>query len=215
MVRYKPQSKILVLANLDPSDRPLLDLLFQHIDDSMLVEIAHADYGDDVAIHLEALQQIRSGSIPVPLQWHPAEVLCLTRWTEWDSLNTPELISQRNHWMRLFVCTVLIWASLEPEDYEYQNENWDYTDGENSTIIQFIDSALNLGDHVSLAALKFLGWRMQCQIERALIDEDFGNCPCYAVAMLLLSSHAKLITYFSPKPMITLSRYSLRVFKLL
>jgi hypothetical protein len=30
-----------------------------------------------------------------------------------------------------------------------------------------------------------------------------------------ISSHAKLITYFSPKPMITLSRYSLRFFKLL
>jgi hypothetical protein len=27
---------------------------------------------------------------------------------------------------------------------------------------------------------------MQCQIQRALIDEDFGDCPCYAFAMLLL-----------------------------
>jgi hypothetical protein len=27
---------------------------------------------------------------------------------------------------------------------------------------------------------------MQSQLERALIDEDFGECPCYTVAMLLL-----------------------------
>jgi hypothetical protein len=27
---------------------------------------------------------------------------------------------------------------------------------------------------------------MQSQLEMALIDEDFGECPCYAIAMLLL-----------------------------
>ena len=60
------------------------------------------------------------------------------------------------------------------------------SDGEDSTIIQFLDSALNLGQETSLAALQFLCWRMQCQMQRAFLDEDFGNCPCYAVAMLLL-----------------------------
>jgi hypothetical protein len=92
----------------------------------------------------------------------------------------------RNHWMRLFACTVLIWASLEPENHQDRGEDWYCIDGEDSTIIQFLDSALHLGDDVSTAALKFLGWRMQCQIQRALIDEDCGYCPCYAVAMLLL-----------------------------
>jgi hypothetical protein len=180
--------EVLPLANcLEPSDRPLLDLIFEHVDDSMLAEIANADYGDDAAIHLEILHQIRADSIPVPLQWCPAEVLCLTRWTEWNNLDPQNgAISTRNHWMRLFACTVLIWASLEPENYENRGEYWDYADGEDSTIIQFFDSALYLGVNVSTAALKFLGWRMQCQIQRALIDEDFGYCPCYAVAMLLL-----------------------------
>ena len=153
----------------------------------MLLEIAMADYGDDVALHLEALHQMRSGSIPAPLQWCPGEVLCLTRWTEWDSLTAQDgAIATRNHWMRLFACTVLIWASLEPENYEYRAEFWGYSEGEDSTIIQFLDSVLELGEDVSIAALEFLGWRMQSQIQRASTDEDFGNCPCYAVAMLLL-----------------------------
>ncbi|WP_310483616.1 hypothetical protein [Chamaesiphon sp. VAR_48_metabat_403] len=170
---------------LEPTDRSLLDLIFEHVDDAMLAEIAMCDYGDDVEIHLAALLQIRANKIPVPIQWHPGEVLCLTRWTEWDSLLQDRAISDRNHWMRLFACAVLIWASLEPENYEGE-EYWDNIEGEDSTIIQLLDSAVHLGDDVSISTLRFLAWRMQCQIERALIDEDFGNCPCYAVAMLLL-----------------------------
>jgi hypothetical protein len=174
------------LDYLEPSDRPLLDLIFEQVDDSMLAEIAIYDYGDDVAIHLAALHQIRANNIPTPLQWHPREVLELTRWEEWNGLGKKEAISTRKHWMRLFACAVLIWASLERENYEYRGEYCDFIEGEDSTIIQLIDSALDLGDDVSTAALKFLGWRMQCQIQRALIDEDFGDCPCYAIAMLLL-----------------------------
>jgi hypothetical protein len=172
---------------LEPSDQPLLDLMVEHIDDAMLLKIARCDYGDDVEIHLAALHQIRAKNIPVPLKWHPGEVLCLTRWTELESLKSQDGgISTRNHWMRLFACTALIWASLEPENDEDRDEDWNHIEGENSTIIQLLDSALYLGDDVSLAALKFLAWRMQSQIQRALIHEDFGSCPCYAVAMLLL-----------------------------
>jgi hypothetical protein len=172
---------------LEPSDRPLLDLIFDRVDDSMLAEIAMCDYGDDVEMHLAALHQIRANKIPRPLHWHPREVLELTRWTEWDRLTAQEeAISTRNHWMRLFACAVLIWASLAPENDEDQEDDWYGNDEEDSTIIQLLDSALHLGEDVSIATLKFLGWRMQCQIQRALVDEDFGNCPCYAVAMLLL-----------------------------
>ncbi len=171
---------------LEPSDRPLLNLVFDRVDDGMLTEIAVRDYGHDVKVHLAALHQIKAYNIPVPLPWHPGEVLCLTRWSEWDSIAQDSAISTRNHWMRLFACTVLICASLEPENYEYQSEYWNHIEGENSTIIQLIDSALHLGNDASIAAVKFLSWRMQCQIQRALVNEDFGSCPCYAVALLLL-----------------------------
>jgi hypothetical protein len=186
--------EMLPLANcLEPSDLPLLALIFEYVDDSMLAKIAIGDYGDDVEIHLAALHQIRANNIPMPMQWHPREVLELARWTEWDSLNAQdESISMRNHWMRLFACTVLIWASLEPENHRDRGDDWYCIDGEDSTIIQFLDSALHLGDNVSMAALKFLGWRMQCQIQRALIDEDFGYCPCYALAILLLCVNSNL-----------------------
>lgn len=178
-----------LLEQLEPSDQPLFALIFEHVDDSMLVEIAHADYGEDVDLHLEALQQCRSQNIPIPMPWHPGEVLALTRWTTPEQLKSQgREIEQRGQWMRLFACTVMIWASLEPENYEYSYAHWANLEGEDSTIIQLIDSALSLGDEASVAALKFLSWRMQAQFQRALVDEDedFGNCPCYAVAMLLL-----------------------------
>jgi uncharacterized protein YciU (UPF0263 family) len=55
-----------LLANcLEPADRLLLDLIFDRVDDAMLLEIAKADYGDDVAIHLEALHQIKAYNRPL------------------------------------------------------------------------------------------------------------------------------------------------------
>jgi hypothetical protein len=168
------------------ADEPLLAPLFQHVDDSMLVEISKADYGCDADAHLIALHRIRAGNIPIPMVWNPGVVLHLTCWTDPDDLTRKGIsLGPYGHWMRLFACTVLIWASIEPENYDYKTEDWAYID-EDHTIVQFLDSALKLGYDTSLTALRFLGWRMQYQMQRALIDEDMGNCPCYAVAMLLL-----------------------------
>jgi hypothetical protein len=182
-----------VLDQFEPADQPLLDLIFKHVDDSMLTEMARADYGHDVDLHLAALYQIKAKNIPVPLPWHPAEVLCLACWTESDNLImqagvVPQAkhLAERNHWMRLFACTVLIWASLEPENYDDDKGYWYYIEGESSTIIQLFESAVNLGNEATIAALKFLSWRMKSQMQRAAIDEDFGECPCYAMAILLL-----------------------------
>jgi hypothetical protein len=35
------------LQRLEPTDKPLLTLIFDRVDDSMLVEIANADYSDN------------------------------------------------------------------------------------------------------------------------------------------------------------------------
>jgi hypothetical protein len=40
--------------------------MVEHIDDSMLAEIAIKDYGHDVDIHLAALHQIRAKIYPYP-----------------------------------------------------------------------------------------------------------------------------------------------------
>jgi hypothetical protein len=176
---------------LAPTDQPLLDLIGDRVDDSMLLEIARCDYGDDVELHLAALHQIKANNIPVPMPWYPGEVLCLTRWTELDNFAPDKAMLARNHWTRLFACTALIIATLDPEEDEYRDEDWGFhwsqVSGISDTMIQFLDSVLHLGDDVSIAALQFLSWRMQCEIQRASINEDFGECPCYAVAILLLS----------------------------
>ena len=164
------------LQRLELADDLLLVLNFDRVDDSMVVEMAEADYGDDEDIHLVALHQIRTKNIPSPMQWHPVEVLGLTRWTEWDNLHLPDgAISKHKHWMCLFAFTALIWASLKPENYEYNSEYWNHSDGKDSTIIQFLDSFLNPGEKTLLAALQLLGWQMQCQMEKALLDGDFGD----------------------------------------
>jgi hypothetical protein len=56
-----------LLQRLAPADEPLLTLIFQHIDDSMLTVISKADFGDSADIHLEALLQIKAGNIPIPM----------------------------------------------------------------------------------------------------------------------------------------------------
>jgi hypothetical protein len=113
-------------------------------------------------------------------------VLGLIQWTEPDDPTRSDVpIGTVGHWIRLFACTVLIRASIELENYDHKTEDCIYLD-EDHTIIQFLESALQLGHDVSLAALRFLGWRMQYQMKRLPIDEDIGNCPYYAVAVLLL-----------------------------
>lgn len=163
------------LENLDPSDEPLLSIVFQHVDDAMLKEIAEADYGLGVDEHLQALKEIKAGAIPAPMQWEPKEVLELIRWSEPDDPKwSPGSTGERGHWMRLFACTVLLRAAAEPE-------NDGYFDGDDSTIIQLVDSALKLGEKTSNAALRFLCWRMRC---RDLLECDR---PYYAIAILLVA----------------------------
>lgn len=57
-----------ILAACEPNRDRLLALVSEAIDDSMLQEIAEADYGRDVEEYLPALKQIRDkGKMPVPL----------------------------------------------------------------------------------------------------------------------------------------------------
>jgi hypothetical protein len=175
-----------LFQRLTLDDEPLLKLMAQNVDDSMLTIISEADCGDSADTHLEALHQIKAGNILIPMPWNPGLVLGLTQWTEPDDPTHSDVpMGAVGHWIRLFACTVLIRASIELENYDYKTEDWMYLD-EDHTIIQFLESALQLGHDVSLAALRFLGWRMQYQVKRLPIDEDIGNGLYYAVAMLLL-----------------------------
>jgi len=163
------------LNHLDPTSEELLRLVFKQVDASMLREIAEADYVMDADAHLKALSAIKTGNVPAPMEWVPKEVLELIRWSEPDDPTwKPESVGDRGHWMRLFSCAVLIRAAAEPE-------NDGYFIGEESTIIQLVDSAMKLGLDTSLAALKFLCWRMQFR------PLDEWDRPYFSVAILLLS----------------------------
>lgn len=158
-----------------PSPDALLDLLRPRVDDGMLREIAQADYGMDEDAHLAALLPIRdSGAILAPMGWEPKEVLELIRWSqpedpEWK----PGSTGTRGHLMRAFACAALLRAAAEPASLGY-------FDGENSTLAQLLESALELGGELPEAAARFLAWRtprMGAQEER----------PFFAFGLLVLT----------------------------
>jgi len=160
---------------LEPSCEPLLRLAFQQVDESMLREIAEADYGMDADAHLAALHAIKDGDVPAPMSWEPKEVLELVRWSEPQSPAwNPGSVGTRGHWMRLFSCAVLLRSAAEPESDGYFL-------GEDSTIIQLVDSALTLGQEASLAALQFLRWRTRYR------DLNEWDNSYFAIAILFLS----------------------------
>ena len=170
------------LADLDPAVEPLLQLVCDRVDNSMLQEIAAADYHQDVEAHLAALQEIVGGKIAAPMRWQPKEVLELMRWSEpEDPSFQPGAVGERGHWMRLFCCTVLIRAAAEPENDPYEF-------GQDSTIIQLVDSAIELGRETSIAALSFLCWWMNY---RTLEDWDRHYV---AIAILLMCVSLDLCT---------------------
>ncbi|WP_428305612.1 hypothetical protein [Lacipirellula sp.] len=125
-----------LIERLNPDDSPLFSLACQHVDNSMLREISEADYGMDAKVHFMALRRIKAGEILAPMEWEPREVLELIRWSEpEDPTHKPGAVGARGHWMRLFACTALIRAGAEPV-------NEGYFHGEDSTIIQLVDSAM-------------------------------------------------------------------------
>src|SRR5262245_13446228 len=108
------------LQQFEPTDKPLLRLAFDSVDDSMLQEIAEADYGIDADAHLSALRAIKAGNVSFSMELEPKEVLELIRWSQPDDPNhKPGSVGRRGHWMRLFSCAVLIRAVAEPEKHEY------------------------------------------------------------------------------------------------
>ncbi|KLU02318.1 hypothetical protein RISK_005384 [Rhodopirellula islandica] len=93
------------MDQLEPSSDDLLRIVFSNVDESMLREIAAADYGEVFDEHLEQLAVIKSGKILAPMQWEPKEVLELIRWSEPEDPSwSPGSTGDRGHWMRLFAC---------------------------------------------------------------------------------------------------------------
>lgn len=164
-----PQDPLQALA---PCNNSLLKLAITNLDDSMLREIAAADYGMDQDNHYEALTNISRGTLSDPNNWHPKEVLELTRWSEPDQPRQKGInAGTRGHWMRLFACTVLMRHSCLPDGCDLSHD---------STIIQLSESAAALGPRVITKALSFLSWYLQ--------EDEEELCHFSAIAILLLAA---------------------------
>lgn len=164
-----------LLLRIGPSETALLDWLTPHIDDSLLGEIAAADYGSEEKEHFEALKSIRDQRrIPIPLRWVPREVLELMRWSEPEDPSwKPGSAGTRGHLIRAYCCTLLLKASGAPEMKLY-------TSSENDTLIQMIASVLYLGREATEAASRFLCW---CLSRLAASDKEY---PFFVLGLLLL-----------------------------
>jgi hypothetical protein len=135
----------------------LLGLVSSRIDEDMLREIAAADYGRDVEMHLAPLRLLRdAGAVPVPLGWEPRETLELIRWSQPDDPQwVPGGQGHRGHWMRAFACTALLRAELDPGNICGR------ADGQNQTLAPLLTSLRALPDGLEPAAAAFLVWAIR------------------------------------------------------
>lgn len=118
----------------------LLEWLRARVTEPMLASIAAADRGDDVAENLTVLEAIRrDGHVPVPLQWHPREVLQLSQWDEGLAVD---------HVERAFCCAVLLVEALAEDRHA--------TGGLESTLAILIESCVHLGPEALAGAAGLL-----------------------------------------------------------
>lgn len=143
-----------LIEKLNPDPDVLMIELSKLVDDSMLAEIANADYSAGFEESLAELYKIRDRAEGlVPMQYYPREVLHLTRWSEPDSFDMVDS-RIRGHTIRAFACAALLRADAEPP-------NWDYCFSENDTLAQLLASLPYLERVDQNVALRFLAWRVQ------------------------------------------------------
>ncbi len=151
--------------NLDASKQPLLELVRQHVDDRMLRHIAATDRGEDFEAHLASLRAVVGGTIPIPMDSIPKEVLELACHRE--------PANDREHWMRLFAGMTLLQAAEPPHHERFL--------GQAGQVLGLTKSAMLLGDDCSLALRSFLGWCLRRQPREDWLD------PYLAIAIVILS----------------------------
>ena len=145
-----------ILEKLNPAPDALLSALMPLIDDTMLQEIARADYGEDEDKHLAQLRRVRDDQALVSEQsWYPHEVLALTRWSEpehdWAEFDPQYL---RHHIMRAFSCA----SSCGPMTMTAHSRS-------SSPVCRCWAA-------IQEAALRFIAW---CVKERPCSDEDLSS----------------------------------------
>lgn len=126
----------------------LFDLLRGRMTPELLSSIAHADYSMGADKNLAVLSEVvETGLVPHPLDWHPQEVLHLTRWGEGARVN---------HLEHAFACTLLC---IEGTDVECSEAD----------IVILLDSCIALGAD-AVAAL--VGLMVALVEGTAYVDEE-------------------------------------------
>lgn len=154
------------VKNRFPAERrAAVDFFRLRIDDSMLREIAEADYGNEAAQHWNALVPLRNGEDWNELDlWYPMEVLELRRWSEPDLEYASGADRLRGHEIRAFCCAALLATSnFEPD---------------HTTLAKGLDSAFAIGTGAVAAMAKFLMWKIP-------LLGAYDNNPFYALALTI------------------------------
>jgi hypothetical protein len=139
---------------------PLFDWLRTRISRDVLGHIAAADYGENEADNLAALEDIwTTGLVPRQLAWVPHEVLALSRWSSGEDVD---------HVERAWCCVLL---ALDDEDLD-------------NVAAGLVDSCLALGAPAPELAEQFLAWI--CRTVDASVDREAGPPPVSGLLALLL-----------------------------
>jgi len=162
-----------LLDVLHPSELALRDWVGPQLSESMLQEIAAADYGVDVGENRRALEELRRDRwLPDELSCYPEEVLALTCSSEVEAQHSPAE-ARRIHLMRIFCCLVLVRATTRNS-----SPVWSVT--------PLVESAVELGPEAVDAAGSFLAW---CWLhEPGDWRDDPTSRPILTLGLVLLSA---------------------------
>lgn len=163
-----------LLAPLYPEESALTPLFRAHIDESMLREIAAADYGWKADECYELLHPVLNTGLITADDFNVREVLELISLSEPDEpIWKPGGCGERGHWMRLFACAQLVRLGANTP-----------TTGERRTYVQMTSSAIELGRVVAGAAARVLAWRFSVNP-----GTDTEDPPFLALFILLAAVH--------------------------
>jgi hypothetical protein len=153
----------------------------------MLLEVARADYNEDVDAHLAPLKRFRDTREVPLLDWTPREVLDLIRWSQPDDPNWgPEGHGTNGHLMRAFACATLFKA------YEREENRCRIDDGSfNETAIQLVDSLRVLSGDLVPAGMRFFAW---CVAHLGPLHEDRFERTFLELALLALALNVPAIS---------------------
>jgi hypothetical protein len=139
-------------SSLDPDPTLLFKGLSRLADQDVLSFISASDIGGSShAIQNHLRQLLRTGILPVPLEWCPREAISLARYADprTDLLINRKADPKRGHAARLLCAAALLRALPEPDQSDIASTD---------DVARVATSALALGKPHVAAARRFLAW---------------------------------------------------------